>query len=319
MKIWLRTLNAMPEAIENAVAGVEMVFYHLYEAMKDLGLPVVLEDPDEKCIELWHGWYFEPKGTNINVFLTTGIVRITSWERWREADLIFLSSEFFRDFNDDCEKPIYIWHNRCVDPEIFHVLERSGEPFIFTHAVFPQQHKGTDLLCEAFKETFSGIDDVFLHIQHPRSEAPELEKFQREYGGERIWFIPQPYDSRKEAWRLYTGDCYVYPSLLDSVGNTIFEALSTGMPALLSELPVFREYYDERCVWWLPMYDEGSHHGYGKPRIGDIGKMMLYIYEHRDEMKQKGRYGATYVRALYTWKGCIIREFLPVMRDHGYL
>ena len=115
------------------------------------------------------------------------------------------------------------------------------------------------------------------------------------------------------------GNCYVYPSLLDSFGNTVFEALATGMPALVSDMPHFRELLDDRCVWWLPMRDEQPHHGFGRPSVEDIGSKMLYIYEHREEMKQKGDYGARYTRARYTWEGCLIREFLPVMREYGYL
>lgn len=319
MNIWFRTTNPIPTLIENTATAVEMVFYHLYEAMRELGLPVVLEDPGESCVELWHGWDFQPKGGNINVLLSTGISPITSLERWSEAGLVFVSSKFFCDRNTDCEKPIYIWHHRGVDPEIFHVLERADEPFVFTHAVFPQEHKGSDLLCKAFMATFHNTDNVFLYIQHPRSEDPALVEFQQKYGDEKIKFIPQTYQSRKEAWKLYMGDCYVYPSLLDATANTVVEALSTGMPALVSDMPVFREYLDDNCVWWLPMYDEQPHHGFGRPSIEDIGQKMLYIYEHRDEMKKKGKYGAAYARARFTWKGCIIREFLPVMREYGYL
>jgi glycosyltransferase involved in cell wall biosynthesis len=303
-----------------ASTAVELVFYHLYTAMRQLGLPVVLDDPDEKCIEMWHGWYFEPKGGNVNVFLTTGISTITqTWERWREADIIFISSEFFRERNADCDVPIYIWHHRGIDPDIFRVLDRSDEPFVFTHAVFPQKHKGSDLLCEAFKETFSAMDNVFLYIQHPNCEAPGLIEFKRQYADDKIKFIPQPYTRRREAWKLYTGDCYVYPSLLDGSANTVIEALSTGMPALLSDMPLFRELLDDKCVWWLPMYNEEPQHGFGRPHIEDISRMMLHIYQNREEIKQKGQYGAKYVRARYCWQGCIIREFLPVMREHGYL
>jgi glycosyltransferase involved in cell wall biosynthesis len=304
--------------MEYAVAAVENVFYHLYEAMKSLRLPVVLEDPGEKCIELWHGWEFEPKGGNINIAITTGISQITGWENWEQADFFFVSSRFFLDRNSDCTKPMYLWHHRGVDPEIFLQVPRADKPFVFTHTVFPQEHTGSDLLCEAFRQTFAEIDDALLYIQHPGS-SDAFAEFRDKYADEKIKFISQPYQSRTEAWKLYVGNCYVYPSLLDGTANTVMEALSTGMPAIISDMELFREYFDDRCVWWLDMKDEQPHHGFGKPSIEDIGAAMLYAYKHRQQVKQKGYYGAEYVRALYTWKGCIIREFLPVMRQYGYL
>ena len=305
--------------MDYSATAIELVFYHLYEAMRDLSLPVVLEDPNEKCIELWHGWDFQPKGGNINVLLTTGISQITTWERWQEADLIFISSKFFLERNADCDKPMYLWHHHGIDPDIFHVLERSDEPFVFSHSVLPREHKGSDLLCEAFKKTFSNIENVFLHINHPYSIESCLLQFKQKYGNEKIKFISQNYRSRLEAWKLYLGDCYVYPTLLDSVGLTVLEALSTGIPAIVSGIELYRELLDDRCVFWLDMIDDPPHHGFGKPTVDDIGNKMLYAYEHREEVKQKGRYGANYIRARYTWKGCLIREFLPVMRERGYL
>jgi glycosyltransferase involved in cell wall biosynthesis len=305
--------------MENANTAVEMVFYHLYKAMAELGLPIVLEDPAERCIEMWHGWDFQPKGGNINILLSTGINYITGLERWREADLIFVSSTFFLEKNADCDKPMYVWHHRGIDPAIFRILRREETPFVFTHAVSPQQHKGTDLLCEAFNLAFSDVPDAFLHIRHPGGNEAPLPDFRERYASGKIKFIPQNYQSRKEAWKLYVGNCYVYPSLLDSVGNTVIEALSTGMPALVSELPIFREYVDDRCVWWLSMTDEQPNHGFGKPSIDEIASKMLYIYYHRAEMKRKGLYGAAFARARFTWKGCIIRELFPVLEQYGYL
>ncbi len=319
MKLWLRTTNPMPDPLDNANTAVEMVYYHLLDAMLRLGLPVVTDDPNERCVELWHGWDFQPKGDNFNVLISTGISKITGLKRWREIDLIFVSSKFFMERNSDCDKPMYLWRHRSVDPYIFHELERSESPFIFSHSVMPQQHKGSDLLCEAFKKAFADKDDVLLYIQHPGSIDPALEEFKENFGGDNIHFVSQSYRSRKEAWKLYVGDCYVYPSLLDATANTVLEALSTGMPAIVSAMPHFREFLDDRCVWWLEMKDEQPHHGFGKPSIDDIAEKMLYAYEHRDEAKQKGKYGAEYVRARYTWKGCLIREFLPVMREYGYL
>ena len=144
-------------------------------------------------------------------------------------------------------------------------------------------------------------------------------EFVEQYGDGKIRFVPQNYLSRKEAWKLYVGNCYVYPTLLDSWANTVYEALSTGMPAIVSDIPIFREALDDKCVWWLDMYYDRPHHGLGAPSIEDIGSAMLYAYEHRQEVRAKGEYGARYVREHYTWEGCITEEFLPVMQKRGYI
>jgi len=319
MKIWLRTLNSLSAKMDICSTAVEMVFYHLYAAMKNLNLPVVLEDPHERCVELWHGWDFQPKGGNINIVITTGGHEITRWVRWQEIDCIFVSSQQGMNIIGDCSKPVYIWHHRAVDPEIFHVLERADEPFIFVHSVFPQEHKGSNMLCKVFNETFGGIDNAFLYINHPRSTQYGLLEFIDKYKSGKIIFTAQTYNSRKEAWKLYNGNCYVYPTLLDSAANTVCEALSTGIPAIVSDIPLFRELLDDDCVWWIEMNSDVGRHGCGSPSIASIREQMLYAYEHRLEARQKGKYGAQFIRAKYTWEGCIIREFLPIMREKGYL
>jgi hypothetical protein len=39
--------------MEMANTGVGAVFYHLYEAFTRVGVPVVVDDPKEPCVELW--------------------------------------------------------------------------------------------------------------------------------------------------------------------------------------------------------------------------------------------------------------------------
>jgi glycosyltransferase involved in cell wall biosynthesis len=91
------------------------------------------------------------------------------------------------------------------------------------------------------------------------------------------------------------------------------------MPALVSDMPIIREFLDGACVWWLKMIPQQTPYGFGMPTVEDIRQQMFYAYRHREELEEKGKYGAAYVRARFTWKGCIIRQFLPVMREYGYL
>jgi len=318
MKIWLRTNeNFVLASAELANTGVGVVFYHLYEAFAQVGLPVVVNDPNEPCIELWWGWDWHPKkSNNFLVALTLGEALLAFMPGAELFDLIFITTHFHRE-RQRWQKPLYVWHLG-VDPLLFPVLERPQESFTFVHTGTTQYRKGSDLVCEAFNTTFSDTEDAFLDIRCPSPDVEMFVDLKHKYEhNSRIRFEVTNY-SRREAWRNYVGDCLVHPSLREGWGLCVTEAMSTGMPVIMSELPIFKELYNDQCGWWVKMCMSEERLGYGFPDLESLQRVMGYVYDHRDECLVKGLYAAQYVRQNLTWEKGITEGFLPVMANYGY-
>lgn len=314
MKIWLRTANNIPTPMEMANGGVSVVFFHLYHAMRRLDLPVVLDNPGEPCIELWWGWGWSPRKTgNLLVALFLGETPFCDVPDWEQFDIVFLTTQFYLRQQPDIGKPMYLWRLG-VDVSMFPVIVRGETPFVFSH-MGSGYRKGTELACEAFSRAFNGAKGIVLQVRYPELSEPSVSLAKR-WEGDNIHFIPQSY-RREEMWKSYQAHCLVYPSLREGWGLCLTEALSTGMPAIASGLPVLRELYDDGCCWWLGLSGVGL--GFGVPSVDDISQKMQYVYEHPLERVAKSKHAASYIRQNLFWEQGITTGFLAVMRSQGYL
>ena len=316
MKIWIRMYRDNID-LSNTSCGIESTAYSLYLNMQKLGLPVCWSDPMERCIELWVGWEFVPKRGNINIMCSTGGSSIISYPNWQDIDMVFYSSESLVR-NIDIPRPKHLWHHHNVDPTIFTINKYNNYPFIFVNAscaVF----KGIDIVCQSFRKTFGNSRDVELNIFYP-GEYHEAIEYKKKYRSNNILFCQQWWDSREGSWRLYAGHCYVYPTMADSFALTVWEAMCSGLPVIMSDIPIFREFFNDNCGWWLNMYPGEPEYGMGgHPTIEDTSKVMKYVYEHQDEVSVKGKYAAQYIRDNYTYSNCIEKEFIPVMEKNGFI
>ena len=117
-----------------------------------------------------------------------------------------------------------------------------------------------------------------------------------------------------QMYKNYHGHCFVYPSLYESWGLCVTEAMCSGMPCIISRLPTFNDQFNELCGWWVNM-DEGE--GWGTPNINDLSSKMRYAYEHREECREKGMYAAAMARHKLTFEHGILLDLLPALSKHG--
>jgi len=160
--------------------------------MQALGLPVVLEDPNETCIEVWWGWDFSTDlNGNVKVLLSVGETALSEIPDVDQFDLIFITSQTHLNFQLSkvgWTEALYLWRLG-VDPEIFPVLPRVPARFTLTH-MGSGRRKGTALVCEAFDKAFGTGKHVMLEIRHP--EACESSRsLARKWRRENIRFIIQ--------------------------------------------------------------------------------------------------------------------------------
>ena len=126
-----------------------------------------------------------------------------------------------------------------VDTELYKRKnnERTDGQVVFFHSVGMSVRKGTDILINAFLDgKLYEKSKLVIHTQKPIESVCKFDKIYLE--GKNIDII----EKTVGAPGLYElGDVYVYPTKLDGLGLTIYEALSFGMPVITTDYPPMNE------------------------------------------------------------------------------
>jgi glycosyltransferase involved in cell wall biosynthesis len=88
-------------------------------------------------------------------------------------------------------------------------------------------HKGLDILLEAFRQTITEYPDVILKVIGPKLSIPVKSSKNINVLGR--------FTSDQLASELASSDCLVLPSRADSYGLVVLEALAMGVPVIVSE------------------------------------------------------------------------------------
>lgn len=129
-----------------------------------------------------------------------------------------------------------------TDTEIFKPSNKKEDSsqVTFFHSVGMSTRKGTDVLIRAYigGELYKR-SKLVIHTQIPIERVCGYSKFQlQEYGIEVI-------EKTVTAPGLYyLGDVYVYPTRLDGLGLTMYEALASGLPVITTNYPPMNEIID---------------------------------------------------------------------------
>jgi glycosyltransferase involved in cell wall biosynthesis len=119
---------------------------------------------------------------------------------------------------------------------------------LYTGRVHPE--KGVHLLVSAFAKLHEEFDRLRLRVVGPRSVDTGgggddyVEQLKRLAGDRPVEFIDPIYDRSALARELQSADYYCYPSLAakgEALPVAPMEAMATGLPVVVSNLPVFRD------------------------------------------------------------------------------
>jgi glycosyltransferase involved in cell wall biosynthesis len=112
-------------------------------------------------------------------------------------------------------------------------------------------YKNFSVLLRAIEILISQKADLRLKLCGPRPTSSELSEINSRLG-EGMWeFIPSP--NEDELNNLYLGAlAHVVTSTMEGFGMTILESMANGTPAIVSDIPVFREVAGEAGIFFDP-------------------------------------------------------------------
>lgn len=183
-----------------------------------------------------------------------------------------------------------------VDTNVFVPKNEVHKELTFFHSVGMSNRKGTNILVDAFVEgELYKVSKLILHTQIP------IEKVCRYNKTELANYNVDVIEKTVTAPGLYhLGDVYVYPTTLDGLGLTLYEALACGLPVITTDNAPMNEPINNEVGKLVKVQEYHSRaDGYFWPlSIAEkndlIVKMKWYVdnKQQLDEMKKKVRYYA---------------------------
>ena len=178
-----------------------------------------------------------------------------------------------------------------VDTELFKSNKtlNSKEP-IFFHSVGMSKRKGTDTLINAFIDgQLYKKSKLIIHTQIPITKVCSYQQEELEN------FNINIVEKTVTAPGLYSmGNVYVYPTRLDGLGLTMYEAMSFGMPVITTDYPPMNEIVNNDVGSLVKVKDHYCRaDAYFYPMSicdkNDLIRAMKNYIDHPEIIEEKGK------------------------------
>ena len=195
-----------------------------------------------------------------------------------------------------------------VDTNKFYEIDRPVRS-IFTFGVMGSltKRKGIDVLIDAFFKAFPNEKDVNLLCKTSNSFFLWAVKDKRL----KIDMTPVSHEELMNQFFKQI-DCFVWPSRGEGFGMPPTEAMATGVPVISTGWSGMADYMTLEVGWIIDhkmvpaedfyknVYKEDCG-DWAEPSRDHLISLLRYAYEHRDEVKAKGKAAAEYIRNGWTW------------------
>lgn len=212
-----------------------------------------------------------------------------------------------------------------VNEEQFEEPKNSTNKEIFTFLSIGQwiDRKGWDVLIKAYIEEFMGQFDVRLCIK-TYNDKKTNEEMIREYLSSninnstympRIMIKNQKVDEELMPLFYKEADCFILPSRGEAFNLPSLEAMASGVPPIISNFGGQTDFINEENGWLIPINNlkhlserlckinaAFTNLWFAEPEIHEVRKLMRFVYENRNILKEKGKIAREQVLKNWTWK-----------------
>ena len=250
---------------------------------------------------------------------TTGIPK--EWVRQANMmDEVWVPSQFnvetFR--NSGVTVPIHIIPLG-IDPNYFNPKIKSYKKhskYTFLSIFEWGERKAPEVLLKAYSRAFKKTDDVLLLCKVFNNDKSvnvntQIQNLNLPADGPEIVFL---YNQNIQDYQMPTlyrsADCFVLPTRGEGWGMPILEAMACGLPTIATGWSAQKDFFNDKNGYLInvkqlidakakcPYYDGFQ---WADPDEDHLVELMQYVYEHRDEAAQKGKYAAEEAKKLWTW------------------
>lgn len=203
--------------------------------------------------------------------------------------------------------------------------------------------KGVDLLIEAYIQEFAKEEDVCLVIKdiginniYQETYQSLIEKEAGKRKNPEIIYLKEDLNDNSLMELYKACDCYVHPYRGEGFGLPIAEAMGHGLPVIVTGngsaldfcKPEFTYFLDFEFKHFIEVNEKNEEiknlHPFPEVKVGSLRYWMRYVFNNREEAKQKGRAAKDFILENFTWQNTanIIIEHLeeirnrPVFRDN---
>ena len=105
------------------------------------------------------------------------------------------------------------------------------------------------------------------------------------------------------------GDCVISPTMADAFNIPLLEGMACGLPVITTDFGGQTDFVNSKNGWIITDGEMGEFSSeilyegvnWKKPNINSIKKVMRYVYEHPEEVKEKGKQALEDSKN-WTWK-----------------
>jgi glycosyltransferase involved in cell wall biosynthesis len=209
-----------------------------------------------------------------------------------------------------------------VDESYLSIEKRDHDLFTFFAVGQWIDRKGWDILIRAYTSEFMGNYKVRLCIKTYDDTKTNGEMIQSYLNSDirnstympRIFIKNQKIDEEDMYVFYQESDCFILPSRGEAFGVPYLEAMSMAIPVIASDFGGQLDFISDE-VGWLIKIDQLKHlserlckinAGYKdlwfcEPSVEDVRKIMRYVFEHQQEVKEKGAKSRALVKEFFTW------------------
>jgi glycosyltransferase involved in cell wall biosynthesis len=169
---------------------------------------------------------------------------------------------------------------------------------------------GVDILAKAFVKVAAGRPDVNLYLLGGGSQGAQIRRIlMRGDVLDRVHFGGQVGQADLPRW-YHMADIYISPSHVDGSSVSLMEALASGLPCLVSDIPGNREWITEGENGWL--FRDGD--------ADDLAEKILHAIKSRGSFRRIGASARRTAEGKADWKrnfGKLLDAYELAVRDSG--